>query len=60
MGRPMFDWVEYIVFGVMLFLSTMIGVFFCCSTGGQHTVAEYYLGNKRMSVFPVAMSLIAR
>ncbi|KAG8325428.1 hypothetical protein J6590_067879 [Homalodisca vitripennis] len=52
----MFSWVEYSVFCSMLLLSLLVGVYFGYFKK-QDTVAEYLLGGKKMSVFPVAMSL---
>ncbi|KAG8325413.1 hypothetical protein J6590_067862 [Homalodisca vitripennis] len=52
----MFNWVEYSVFCSMLLLSLLVGVYFGWYKK-QDTVAEYLLGGKKMSVFPVAMSL---
>jgi sodium-coupled monocarboxylate transporter 8/12 len=55
----MFNWVEYTVFGTMLVLSLLIGVYFGWIRK-QDTVAEYLLGGKKMGVFPVTMSLVFR
>jgi Na+/proline symporter len=54
-----FNWAEYLVFGGMLLVSVLIGIYFGC-VKGQHTVSEYLLGSRKMRLFPVAMSLIAR
>ncbi|VVC39885.1 Sodium/solute symporter [Cinara cedri] len=51
--------VEYVTFAVMLGLSTAVGLYYGCVDGKQNTVSEYFLGGKRMSVFPITMSLIA-
>uniref|UniRef100_T1HMC2 Sodium/solute symporter n=1 Tax=Rhodnius prolixus TaxID=13249 RepID=T1HMC2_RHOPR len=53
-----FDFAEYTVFTVSLALSATIGFYFGCIKGGQDTVSGYLLGGKRMSVFPIAMSLV--
>ncbi|XP_059617566.1 sodium-coupled monocarboxylate transporter 2-like [Phlebotomus argentipes] len=51
---------DYIVFGSMLAISGLIGVYFgFCRTQKQNTTAEYLLGSKKMGVFPVAISLTA-
>lgn len=55
-----FNWTEYSVFSAMLGLSALIGVYYGFYKGNQNTVAEYLMGGKKMSVFPIAMSLIAR
>lgn len=60
MTRVDFDWIEYLVFGLMLAVSGFIGVYFgFIKKEGQDTVDGYLLGGKKMTLFPVAMSLIA-
>lgn len=55
------NWVtEYAAFAVMLGLSMMVGLYFGCVAKQQNTVADYLLGGRHMSVFPITMSLIAR
>lgn len=56
----MFNVVEYAVFGTMLGLSALIGIYYGWYKGNQNTVTEYMLGGKTMSIFPISMSLIAR
>ncbi|XP_046660455.1 sodium-coupled monocarboxylate transporter 2-like isoform X2 [Homalodisca vitripennis] len=53
-----FDWLEYSVFGAVLALSTAISLYHGLKSGAG-TVSSYVLGDKRMNVFPVTMSLIA-
>ena len=55
-----FGWADYMVFVMMLFISTAIGVFFGCSGTKQKSTAEFFMGGRTMGVFPVAMSLAAR
>lgn len=55
-----FSWYDYILFSMMLALSAAIGIYFGCFGTKQSTAGEYLLGNKRMKVFPVAVSLVAR
>ncbi|VVC39884.1 Sodium/solute symporter [Cinara cedri] len=50
---------EYSVFAFMLGLSMVVGLYFGCVESKQNTVSEYLLGGKRMTVFPITMSLIA-
>lgn len=56
----MFNWIEYLVFSLMLGISALIGVYYGCYKGNQNTVSEYMQGGKKMGVFPITMSLIAR
>lgn len=56
-----FDWLDYLVFGVMLLLSALIGVYYAFfAKQKQNTTAEYLMGGKTMGMFPISMSLIAR
>ncbi|PSN38120.1 hypothetical protein C0J52_14407 [Blattella germanica] len=58
--EPMlFGWLDYSMFCSMLLVSTIIGIYFGCFGSRQRTKAEYLLGNKNMSIFPIAMSLTA-
>lgn len=55
-----FSAVNYSVFGFMLFLSAMIGVYFgFFAKKKQDNTVEYLLGGKKMNFFPIAASLIA-
>jgi hypothetical protein len=56
-----FSWVDYCVFGGMLLLSALIGVYFAFfAKQKQNTTNEYLMGGKTMGIFPISMSLIAR
>ncbi|KAK9688418.1 Sodium:solute symporter family [Popillia japonica] len=54
-----FSWIDYCLFTVMLGGSVLIGVYFGCFGKRQTTAKEYLLGGRNMTVFPIAMSLIA-
>ncbi|XP_038216722.1 sodium-coupled monocarboxylate transporter 2-like isoform X2 [Zerene cesonia] len=55
-----FDWLDYLVFGAMLLLSALIGVYFAFfAKRKQNTTSEYLMGGKTMGMFPISMSLIA-
>ncbi|KAI5641345.1 sodium:solute symporter family domain-containing protein [Phthorimaea operculella] len=55
-----FDWLDYLVFGVMLLLSALIGIYFAFfASKKQNTTSEYLMGGKTMGMFPISMSLIA-
>lgn len=56
-----FDFLDYTVFFLMLFVSAMIGVYFAFFAKiKQNTTSEYLMGGKTMGIFPISMSLIAR
>ncbi|XP_071811310.1 sodium-coupled monocarboxylate transporter 1-like [Apostichopus japonicus] len=51
---------DYLVIIVMLAISGLIGIIFAIrSVGRQQSSSNYFLGDRHMSVFPVAMSLTA-
>lgn len=54
-----FTTLDYVLFCGMLGISALIGVYFGCYRH-QDTVDAYIFGGKKMQVFPIAMSLIAR
>ncbi|XP_044269946.1 sodium-coupled monocarboxylate transporter 2-like [Tribolium madens] len=54
-----FSWYDYILFGVMLSISVLIGIYFGCFGTKQSTANEYLMGDKRMKPFIITMSLIA-
>ncbi|XP_055936806.1 putative sodium-dependent multivitamin transporter [Argiope bruennichi] len=51
--------VDYIVVAIMLAVCALIGVYFRCTGGRQKTTNEFLMGNRRMQITPVAISLIA-
>jgi len=56
-----FSWLDFLVFGIMLCLSALIGVYFAFfAKKKQNTTAEYLMGGKTMGIFPISLSLIAR
>lgn len=54
-----FGVVDYIVFAAMLIVSAAVGIYFQFTGGKQRTTEEIILGDKKMSVLPVAFSLMA-
>lgn len=51
---------DYLLFGGMLVISALVGVYFgFCSKTRQDNPMEYLLGSKSMKVLPVAISLTA-
>ncbi|EDS33847.1 sodium/solute symporter [Culex quinquefasciatus] len=59
-GQLWFQTADYVIFCVMLGLSTLIGLYYgFFAKQKQDNTAEYLLGSKQMKVFPVAMSLTA-
>lgn len=54
-----FGKVDFAVFGIMLFLSTAIGIYHAITGGKQRTTKEFLFANRGMMAIPVALSLIA-
>lgn len=50
---------DYALFGGMLVVSALVGVYFGCYKK-QKTANDYLLGGRNMGVFPIATSLAAR
>uniref|UniRef100_A0A8C3S8G7 Solute carrier family 5 member 5 n=1 Tax=Chelydra serpentina TaxID=8475 RepID=A0A8C3S8G7_CHESE len=50
---------DYGVFGLMLLISTGIGLFYALSKGGQKTSDDFFTGGRQMSAVPVGLSLSA-
>ncbi|XP_069103671.1 sodium-dependent multivitamin transporter-like [Argopecten irradians] len=49
---------DYLVFAAALLVSLAIGVYYALSGGRQKTTKEYLLGNRKMSIIPVGLSLM--
>ncbi|MBN3302937.1 SC5A6 protein, partial [Amia calva] len=54
-----FSLVDYVIFALLLLLSTGIGLFYAFSGGRQRTTQEFLLADRSMSCLPVALSLLA-
>ncbi|KAM3909901.1 sodium-dependent multivitamin transporter isoform 1-T3 [Leptodactylus fuscus] len=55
----MFTTVDYVIFALLLVLSSAIGLYYALSGGKQRTTQEFLLANRSMGFFPVALSLLA-
>lgn len=52
---------DYLFFVSMLFLCILIGMYFgFCKKRESSAEMDYLMGGKKMSVFPISLSLIAR
>lgn len=63
MALQKFAWQDYAVFLAMLMTCAIIGIYFGFFEKKSKTIgdeADYLVGGRNMSTFPVAMSLIAR
>lgn len=60
MGEMLFTIFDYCLFGGMLVVSGLVGIYFAfCSKTKQDNPMEYLLGSKSMKIIPVALSLTA-
>lgn len=56
-----FDALDYCVFGGMLAVSALIGIYFAYfAKQKQNSTSEYLLGGRKLGIFPMSMSLVAR
>lgn len=67
-----FDWIDYVVFIFMLISCAVVGVYFGfidknqkrkhspSVSNGSEVAQEYLMGGRKMTIVPVAMSLVAR
>lgn len=54
-----FGWIDYTLFGGLLGISLLIGVYFGFFSK-QDSTSEYLFGGKNMNYIPVAISILAR
>uniref|UniRef100_A0A8D2L086 Solute carrier family 5 member 8 n=1 Tax=Varanus komodoensis TaxID=61221 RepID=A0A8D2L086_VARKO len=50
---------DYVVFGAMLAISAVIGIYYAFAGGGQNTSKDFLMGGRSMTAVPVALSLTA-
>jgi len=50
---------DYVIFAAILAISSVIGLYHGCTGNKQNTTTEFLMAGKSMSVFPVALSLLA-
>lgn len=51
------SWPDYIVIGIVLVISSIIGIYYRFTGGRQKTAEEYFSANRSMSVGPLAIAL---
>ncbi|XP_033759614.1 sodium-coupled monocarboxylate transporter 1-like [Pecten maximus] len=49
---------DYVIFGITIVISISIGLYYAFAGGRQKTTSEFLVGNRRMKVLPVAISLM--
>ena len=54
-----FHWADYLVFITSLVISAAIGIFYAWKDRRRQNTQEFLLGGRKMSIFPVTLSLIA-
>ena len=50
---------DYVVFCLVLAISTVIGIYYGCTGGRQSTTREFLMADRQMSVLPVSLSMLA-
>lgn len=50
---------DYVVFALMLVVSTAIGVYYAWTSRGRESAEEFLTGGRRLTALPVSMSLTA-
>ena len=54
-----FHWVDYLIFILVLVISTAIGIFFAWKDRRKQNADDFLLGGRKMGIFPVSLSLMA-
>lgn len=49
---------DYCIFALTIIISLGIGLYYALSGGKQRTTSEYFVGNRKMAILPVAISLM--
>lgn len=57
--KDVFGITDYVVFAVMLGISAAIGIFYAIKDRKKGDTQEFLMGGRSLSVFPVAMSVLA-
>ena len=50
---------DYVVFAVILAISSVIGLYYGCTGNKQNSTTEFLMAGRSMSVLPVALPLLA-
>ena len=58
MERLTFHWADYVVFAITIVISLGIGLYFGVFGSRQKTTSEYFMGNRKLYVIPVMMSIL--
>ena len=56
---PSFHWADYLIFILVLVISTAIGIFFAWRDRKKQNAADFLLGGRKMGILPVSLSLMA-
>lgn len=57
-GGNGFHIADYVVFGISMLISLGIGLYHAFAGGRQRTTSEYLMGDRKLKVFPTALSLL--
>lgn len=59
MTQISFGVADYAIFGLMLVISALIGIYYAFKDRYKNSTDEFLLGGRRLKIFPVAMSILA-
>ena len=51
-------WLDYVVFTIVILVTTCIGAIFALTGGRQSTTSEYFTGNRKLNVLPTSLSIV--
>ncbi|XP_060555216.1 sodium-coupled monocarboxylate transporter 1-like [Ruditapes philippinarum] len=54
-----FHWADYLIFVLVLVISTAIGIFFAWRDRKKQNASDFLLGGRKMGILPVSLSLMA-
>lgn len=59
MPKANFSLIDYTVFGIVLCISALIGIYFALVDRKKKSLDDFLLGGRKLKVLPVAMSILA-
>ncbi|XP_048748670.2 sodium-coupled monocarboxylate transporter 1-like [Ostrea edulis] len=58
MTSASFTVVDWVIFGILILFSGVVGIYYACCGGKQKTTDEFLMADRNMSVLPVAASIL--
>ena len=57
--KALFHWIDYVIFVTSLIIGAAIGIYYGCFNKSQNSVEGLLMGNRKLGVLPVALSIQA-